>query len=246
MASLHTYAATGGPNGLELHLYAPGTFTAAGRTVRVETAYPWSETVSLTVTDPADGPWTLALRVPAWCTNARLSVNGSLVRAGDQQGYLRLTRTWRPGDRVELVLAMPPRLIAAHYRVDAVRGTAALARGPLVYCVEHADLPESLARGAFEDIELDPRAPIETVEGSGFVPVRVQAALRLHPHRDDALYRPLGATATPDRPSTAVPTVPYFLWANRASGPMRVWIPLATARPHDEPASTESDRNRNS
>ena len=82
-----------------------------------------------TVTAAGDGPWTLALRVPAWCADARLSVNGSLVRAGAQEGYLRLTRTWRPGDRVELILAMPPRLITAHPRVDAVRGTAALARG---------------------------------------------------------------------------------------------------------------------
>jgi DUF1680 family protein len=23
-----------------------------------------------------------------------------------------------------------------------------------------------------------------------------------------------------------VPAIPYFLWANRAPGPMRVWIPL--------------------
>jgi DUF1680 family protein len=186
------------------------------------------------------------LRVPAWCADARLSVNGSVVRAGDQQGYQRLTRTWRPGDRVELVLTMPPRLIAAHPRVDAVRGTVALTRGPLVYCLEHADLPESLTPGAFEDIELDRATPVETMPGSGFVPVRLRAALRLRPEPDETLYRSFGGAETPDRPATAVPAIPYFLWANRAAGPMRVWIPLAPERPHDEPASTEPDRRRNS
>jgi hypothetical protein len=204
MASLHTYAATGGPEGLELHLYAAGTFTAGGRSVRVETAYPWDPTVSLTVTEAAEGPWTLALRVPAWCTDARLTVNGSLVRTGAQEGYLRLTRTWRPGDRVELVLAMPPRLITPHPRVDAVRGTVALARGPVVYCLEHADLPAPLAAEVFEDLHLDPTQPVT------FAGDRLHAWIR---------SRETGAAAI-------VPTIPYHRWANRAPGPMRVWIPL--------------------
>ena len=32
---------------------------------------------------------------------------------------------------------------------------------------------------------------------------------------------------TPDGPAVTVPAIPYFLWANRAPGPMRVWIPVA-------------------
>jgi DUF1680 family protein len=205
MASLHAYVATGGPDGLQLHLYGSGTFTAGGQTVRVRTSYPWSETVSLTVTEAAGRPWTLALRVPSWCTDARLTVNGSLVRAGAQEGYLRLTRTWHEGDRVELTLAMPPRLITGHPRVDAVRGTVALARGPVVYCLEHADLPSPLAGEVFEDLYLDASSPVVTSDQ------RLHAAIR---------SRETGAEAI-------VPTIPYFQWANRAPGPMRVWIPLA-------------------
>jgi DUF1680 family protein len=232
MASLHTYVATGGPEGLQLHLYASGTFTAGDRTVRVETAYPWSETVSLTVTDAAEGPWTLALRVPGWCADARLTVNGSLVRTGAQEGYLRLTRTWRPGDRVELVLAMPPRLVTAHPRVDATRGTAALARGPLIYCLEHADLPAELAGEVFEDLYLDTSAPLTAVrDDAGPAPVRLHARIRTRDGGADALYRPIGDAAAhrpPAEPRGAtVATIPYYLWANRAPGPMRVWIPLA-------------------
>jgi DUF1680 family protein len=43
---------------------------------------------------------------------------------------------------------------------------------------------------------------------------------------DGALYRtrPAKRRAGPSGPIT---TIPYFLWANRAAGPMRVWIPLA-------------------
>jgi DUF1680 family protein len=228
MASLHTYAATGGDDGLQLHLYAAGTFTAGGHTVEVATAYPWDETVTLTVIEAGDRPWTLDLRVPAWCDDVRLSVNGSLVRAGAQEGYLRLTRTWRPGDRVVLVLAMPPRLVTAHPRVDAVRGTAALTRGPLVYCLEHADLPAALAGMAFEDLELDPDTPVDAEQADdGIAPVVLRATIRGRTGTADALYRPLGTARGSGAVAATVPAIPYFLWANRTPGPMRVWIPLA-------------------
>lgn len=228
MASLHTYAATGSADGLQLHLYAAGTFTAGGQTVRVETAYPWDATLSLTVTDPADRPWTLALRVPSWCADARLSVNGSAVPTGGHDGYLRLTRTWRAGDRVEFVLAMPPRLVTAHPRVDAVRGTAALARGPVIYCLEHADLPPALAAEVFEDLELDPSTPLTVArDEAGIAPVTLRASIRARAGAADALYRPPAAPGTVAATAT-VPAIPYYLWANRAAGPMRVWIPLAS------------------
>jgi DUF1680 family protein len=126
------------------------------------------------------------------------------------------------GDTVSLVLAMPPRALAAHPRVDAVRGSAALARGPVIYCLEHSDLPPGLP---FEDLELDPSAPLSEVEHS-LAPVAVLATLRVRPDISDTLYRPL-AFDGPGTTAVTVPAIPYFLWANRAPGPMRVWIPLA-------------------
>ncbi|MFF5297593.1 glycoside hydrolase family 127 protein [Paractinoplanes globisporus] len=222
MASLHTYTATGSPTGLQLHLYAAGTVVSGDHTLDVRTSYPWDERIDITMTTAGDGPWTLALRVPAWCREARLSVNGNLVRAGAQEGYLRITRSWKAGDVVTLVLAMPPRAVAAHPRVDAVRGSAALARGPVVYCLEHADVP---AGTLFEDLELDVSVPLTTADHP-LAPAAIMAALRARPDTSDLLYRPLEA-ATAGTTAVSVPAIPYFLWANRAPGPMRVWVPLA-------------------
>ena len=146
-----------------------------------------------------------------------------------QPQYRRLTRTWRAGDRVELVLAMPPRLVTAHPRVDAVRGTAALARGPVVYCLEHADLPPALAAEVFEDLELDPSTPLTaTRDEAGIAPVTLRASIRARAGTADALYRPATEAGAPDKVAATVPAIPYYLWANRAAGPMRVWIPLAS------------------
>ncbi|WP_426501957.1 glycoside hydrolase family 127 protein [Dactylosporangium sp. McL0621] len=203
MASLHTYAATGDANGLQLHLYTPGTFSAGGHTFTVATDYPWDETITLTVGSSTGDPFTLSLRVPAWCADARVVVNGTPAAAFVEDGHLRLERVWRSGDRVELVLAMPPRLVTPHPRVDAVRGTAALARGPVVYCLEHADVPGHY----FEDLHLDGGAPIEVRRDHPLAPVALAVTVR-------------------DEATVTVPAIPYFLWANRGPGPMRVWIPL--------------------
>jgi DUF1680 family protein len=225
MASLHAYAATGDESGLQLHLYAPGSVEAGGYALDVRTDYPWDEEITITVSAAGDGPWTLALRVPAWCRDARLTVNGSLLRAGTQEGYLRISRTWQAGDVVRLTLAMPPRIVAAHPRVDAVRGSVALARGPVVYCLEHADLPSSLARVPFEDLELDASAPL-TLGTGPLAPVTIQVPVRVRPSGSEELYRPYSPDEDSGRTAT-VPAIPYFLWANRTAGPMRVWIPVA-------------------
>ena len=76
----------------------------------------------------------------------------------------------------------------------------------------------------FEDLSLEPGSLSLTEDG--FAPVSILASLRIAPAGPDPLYRPLGATF-PLGETLTVPAIPYFLWANREPGPMRVWIPLA-------------------
>jgi DUF1680 family protein len=227
MASLPGYLATADDGGLQIHLYGDATLTTPdGRRVEMRTAYPWQGRVELAVTSEADAPWTLALRVPAWCAAYTVSVGGEPVRAPVRDGYVRLTRAWTPGTTVVLDLDMPVRQVAAHPRVDAVRGCVALARGPLVYCLEQADLPPGTI---LEDVRLDPAAPITAGHRQDLPDVPVVLTARgLAADAGDSLY-----TAAPGRERTVTPltltAVPYFLWGNRSEGPMRVWIPVAAA-----------------
>src|SRR5206468_9172782 len=71
-------------------------------------------------------------------------------------GYARVTRSWRPGDIVELSLPMTVRFVEADDRVDAVRGCVAIERGPLVFAVEHADQADGVV---VDDLRLDPAGP---------------------------------------------------------------------------------------
>jgi hypothetical protein len=50
-----------------------------------------------------------------------------------------ITRTWKPGDRVELELPMTVQRVRAAQVIEADRGKVALRYGPLVYNIEKAD-----------------------------------------------------------------------------------------------------------
>jgi uncharacterized protein len=228
MASLQAYVATVDETGLQLQLYAAGDIRAtvhgAEVAVTVRTDYPWHGRVALTVTGESSQPWTLALRVPGWCTGVSLEVDGAAIPATAERGYLRLHRYWAAGTSVTVHFAMPPRLVAAHPHVDAARGCVALARGPLVYCLEQADLP---AGAVLEDVRLAAATLPETVRRADLPTGTVALAVRgtAAPPASPQLYPEHQA-----EPAGAAPVdltaVPYFLWGNRAPGAMRVWLPI--------------------
>jgi hypothetical protein len=225
MASLQSYVATTDDRGLQIHLYGAETVHSEQAEVELRTGYPWDGRVTLTVRRTSAEPWTLALRIPGWCQRFTVAVDGVPVDPEVRDGYARLTREWAPGSSVVLDLAMPARMVAAHPRVDAVRGCVALARGPLVYCLEQADAPDGVG---LEDLRLDPAAPVTAVAHADASPAPVTLAAR------GVASRPASPVLYRDHPpphvdAVAVPltAVPYFRWGNRAAGPMRVFIPVA-------------------
>ncbi len=227
LASLHQYLATVSETGVQLHQYASSTIRtvvpgAGPVELAVETSYPWAGTVAVEVMSSGDAEWTLSLRIPGWARGA--AVDGEPVAPGDNA---TLTRRWRAGDRVVVEIDVSPRLTAPNPRIDAVRGCLALERGPIVYCVEQHDL----GSGAdLADVAVDPAAdPVDSgpVAQLGGLPgvalagvVRDLDGWRRSEYRD-LQELPVAAPAAP----TKLLAVPYYAWANRSAGGMRVWIP---------------------
>ena len=214
LASLNGYVATSDATGLQLHLLTAGTFTGPSMTAVVETGYPWDGDIVVAV----QGSGELRVRVPQWAAGATVTADGAEILAGPEAGsYLRVS--CQDGARIRLSLPMTPRLVAADERVDAVRGCVAVLRGPLVFCVEQADLPADVV---VEQLRLDPSKPIAAETN----PVRLRLSMVLRP-TGPALYPPYSAGAPADDTSFVVTAIPYHSWANREPGAMRVWLPLA-------------------
>jgi DUF1680 family protein len=227
LASLHHYLATIDDGGVHLHQYATSTIRAvvpsAGPVeLAVETGYPWSGSVTVEVTACGDAEWTLSLRVPGWAGGA--VVDGRPV----EPGYAELTRRWRPGERVVLEIDVSPRLTVPNPRIDAVRGCLAVERGPIVYCVEQHDLPSGaeLADVAL-DVAADPADSGPVAQLGGLPGVSLAGLVRDADGWSRTEYRDLRELPATTAAPTQLLAVPYFAWANRDAGGMRVWIPAA-------------------
>ena len=231
LASVAHYLATSDHTGLQIHQYTPATIRAtlpSGGDIglAMETNYPWSDTVTLRV-NATNGTqsWRLWLRIPKWCQNATLSVNGQPASVPEAGHYAVIERVWQLGDVVELVLPMSPLFIEAHPRVDPARSSVAIQRGPLIYCFEQVDQSRDVAVLDTQiDTRVSPTAEWKEDLLNGVVVIRTAGAVIDTAGWRNDLYRPLdNARAAASRP-VALTAVPYFAWANRGPGAMRVWI----------------------
>jgi hypothetical protein len=191
--------------------------------------YPWDGAVQLQIDAGPARPWALRLRIPRWCEGGGLFVNGiphsQPLTSGE---FISLQREWRAGDRVELQLPMPVRLMSAHPLVEECRGQVAVQRGPLVYCLESTDLPQGArvsqvaipAQGDWQAIR-DPMQLGDVVRLRGDLLVTES-----RPRGDESterLYRPYESQS----PHTiTAELIPYFAWGNRGGSEMTVWIPI--------------------
>jgi DUF1680 family protein len=225
------YVATVDATGVQIHQYASARIEAELKTgqhvaLRVETDYPWDGKVKVIVEETDGATWQLALRVPGWCAGASLQMNGQAVEAAAIGGtYAAIERAWQVGDVVELDLPMEPRLTAPNPRVDAIRGSLAIERGPLVYCLEQIDQEPNLN---LLDVRIAPEASLQATRREnllgGVVAIEAQGAVVDIGAWQDELYRPAPVEDLPRREVTLT-AVPYYAWANRGLGAMRVWIP---------------------
>lgn len=225
LASLSGYLATADAGGLQIHQYADAelfTTLAGGQplAVRVRTGYPADGEVSVEVTAAPDGPATVSLRVPAWAGGrARLTEPGAHPRPAPA-GMVEVTRRFIAGDWIRLELPVEPRWTVPDPRIDAIRGTVAVERGPVVLCVESVDLP----RGTDVDaVRVDPS--VAPVDRGGEVAVAgelVTADSAAWPYHD------LGRGGSGRRREAEIRLRPYHSWAERGPATMRVWLPVTT------------------
>ncbi len=159
-------------NSLYVNLYFASRVDWRERSVRVRqaTSFPDSDRTELIVELSPAEPWTMRLRIPSWTSAANeVRLNGKpLDVAGTPGTYLMLTRQWKPGDRVELV--MPMRLTVEALRDDPTM--QAFFYGPLVLAGQFAKvgLPEDLEHQQGPEMAEAPRVEVPSLKARGSDP----------------------------------------------------------------------------
>ncbi len=219
-ASLGQYAWGESDEGMFAHTYLGGkaSFSCAGGVqVECESNYPWAGDVCYRVNPMGDrAKFSFAVHIPAWCKDWEIELNGQRLNAELRDGYVYIDRAWSAGDRIELALNIQPRRMYANAKVRADAGCVALMRGPMVYCFEEVDNGGSLAA-----LRL-PRASALRVKSSSHEPYG-QMLIEVDGERtetDEQLY----SENPPETQGVTLRAVPYYSWANRGAGAMRVWL----------------------
>ena len=188
-----------------------------GIEITQETDYPWSETVRFTLHPERPARLRFLVRIPGWArelimgahlyrfekpalTKPTVRLNGSNIDIEVTNGYAIIERAWKAGDSVELTLPLPVRKVLCDARVSDNREMAALQRGPVVYCVEGRDA----------------RIPLDTL----LLREETELEARRMPQLLGGIVGIRGEDFT---------AIPYYAWANRGPGPMRVWLQNAGA-----------------
>jgi len=140
----------------------------------------------------------ILIRIPQWCDNYEITVNGENVKTSISDGYAVIERKWKKGDSISLTLDMEPKMVAADPRVKADEGRRAIQRGPIVYCLEETDNPN------ISDAVLDAGAVLDTA---------------FEPHLLGGVV-----TVTARHKSGDLKFIPYYSWDSRDPGRMEVWV----------------------
>ena len=224
LTSLGHYIYTVRPDALLINLYVGNDVAIQidenTLRLRISGNYPWQDQVTIEITSPVPVTHTLALRLPDWCAEPAVSLNGERVTGEVVRGYLYLNRCWHEGDTLTLTLPMPVRRVYGNPQVRQQAGKVALQRGPLVYCLEEADnganlhnlsLPENSAFRVFEGKGIFAHKMLIQAEGRGY-----------HVKDTDALWQ-YDRSPVQRQPQTLT-FIPWFSWANRGEGEMRIWV----------------------
>lgn len=242
MASVPNYAYATQQNDIYVNLYIQGTaeIQTADNKVTLEqtTNYPWDGKIAIKVTPEKEGKFAIRLRIPGWLQNApvasdlyaytdspkayTLKVNGSSANVAEGDGYETIERTWKAGDVIELTLPMEVRCIKANDAVEVDRGMLALERGPIMFCLEGKDQPDSTVFNKFitPDTKIEAAFDADLLNG-----VMVLSGAAKEVERDGTVK------------DVTFKAIPYSTWNNRGADQMEVWIPEAKeyATPTPEP-----------
>ena len=153
---LPTWMYSTSADSLYVNLFIGSTVTVedvAGTRVEMvqATDYPWSGKVSITVNPAAEKNFSVRIRAPNRSVSdlyaaapqadgiTSVALNGSAITPPIDKGYAVITRNWKAGDRIDVVLPMKIQRIKGIEKIEATRGRVALRYGPLIYDAESVD-----------------------------------------------------------------------------------------------------------
>lgn len=217
---------------VNLYMANNADINVGNKTVKISQIgdYVWDGKSEIEISDNKAGVFTLKLRIPGWATdqpvpsdlytyadnkhgNVIVRVNGENIPVRNlTKGYLPITRKWKTGDRVEIKFDNSARIIRSNDKIKTNIGKIAIERGPIVYCAEWPDNDFNIT-----SMILYPNPALSEKRESklhGIVQLNMDAQTVDRNDAGDLVVKKVNLSL-----------IPYYAWAHRGEGCMKVWLP---------------------
>lgn len=223
LASLGQYIYLAGEDKLYVNLFVSNetVFEVGNKKVNleVETNFPNDNNVYIHLTSESDEVISLALRIPLYAENYSVSINDKAYEFETENGYAVIKGKFN-NDKLKISFDAPARFIYANPLVRADSGKVAIAKGPLVYCLEEIDNKDNLS-SIFIDTSIAPVEKYDKELFGGTTVVTLQGKKVVNNNWDE---NQLYGTQKPTYEDITLKSVPYCYWGNRKPGEMIVWM----------------------
>jgi uncharacterized protein len=193
--------------------------------------YPWDGNTIIKISPDIKLKKKLFVRIPGWAVNKpvpgdsytylltdkspfSIKLNEKEVKYTVEKGYAVIEREWKKGDEISILLPMNIEKVVACDSIQENKGLVALQRGPLVYCVEHADNDGKAMNIIYPD---------NANFSASFKPMLLGGIMTINSKVPVVKISSDGESVS----STIkeVTAIPYYSWANRGEGEMQIWVP---------------------
>ncbi len=225
LSSIGSYAYETEEDSIFMNLYIGGeiktTIQNQDITLQVETNYPWDEEVKVRFAQESSVTFTYAVRIPDWCRNYTIELNGEKINSEIVKGYVYIKRIWGKDDELVLTFNMPVVLNRANPKVREDAGKVAVSRGPLIYCLEGVDNGTELHRIQIgKEAIFSKRFEAELLKG--VTALSCEGKWLTEPEwNNQVLYQQY---REPVYEKKTLKWIPYYSWTNRKVGELLVWV----------------------
>ncbi len=243
----YIYASTDHELYVNLYISNDAEIKVGNTSVKIsqKSGFPWNGKVELTLNPASHSKFIMKLRIPGWARNEAIPcqlykfaemnndqyvilLNGDTINPELTNGYAVIERKWASGDKVELEMPMPVRVVKADERVGDDIDKIAVQQGPVIYCAEWPDNNNgNILNLIFKN---NPQFTAEfkpdLLGGTNIIKTTARQTVRNVNG---------GINVLQEEP---VILIPYALWSNRGPGQMMVWLSTSpgSAKPLPAPS----------
>ena len=209
--------------GVSINLYIQSSvvinFKNAEVKINQKNTQPWDDKCTIEIHNEYEKEIKLHLRIPHWSKRIKIKINNKLQKVSISKGYASLSIPANKKSKLEVDLGMDINIIKSNPDVRQNFGKLAVQRGPIVYCMEEHDNGPDLHKILINKKSLEPKKGLLNnykytfISGIGKKAEKSDWNKKLYSRDNVEKYK-----------RKKIKLIPYFLWANRKVGEMKVWF----------------------